>query len=281
MTAVVPVLFLGQPAMRVVAPDGAQATVLLHGAHVVSWIPAGGDEQLYLSPTARYGLGAAVRGGVPVIFPQFNQRGPLPRHGLVRTREWQAVTQVVRGEHALGVLKLGDDMATRTHWPHGFEIELTVSVAGQSLEMELAVSNTGDTAFDFHAALHTYLRVNDALRLQLEGLQDCDYEDALLGESHRQWGDVLTLVGPIDRVYHAVRHPLTLREMGRRTRIEMTGFEDVVVWNPGMPGAAALSDMPDDDWQQMLCVEAARIRQPVHLAPGEDWFGRQSLFAAG
>ncbi|MBN8488131.1 MAG: D-hexose-6-phosphate mutarotase, partial [Burkholderiales bacterium] len=56
--------FQGQPALHLRAPDGAQATVLLHGAHLVSWIPAGGEEQLYLSPTAKYGLGASVRGGV-------------------------------------------------------------------------------------------------------------------------------------------------------------------------------------------------------------------------
>ena len=77
--------FQGQPALRLRAPDGAQATVLLHGAHLVSWIPAGGQEQLYLSPTTLYGEGRAVRGGVPVVFPQFNMRGPLAaKHGLSR-----------------------------------------------------------------------------------------------------------------------------------------------------------------------------------------------------
>ena len=39
---------LGQPAMRLRAPDGAEATVLLHGGHIVSWIPAGDVERLYL-----------------------------------------------------------------------------------------------------------------------------------------------------------------------------------------------------------------------------------------
>ena len=269
--------FAGQPALALRAPDGARATVLVHGAHLVSWVPAGGEEQLYLSPTAKYGVGASVRGGVPVIFPQFNQRGPLPRHGLVRSRSWEPVESVVRAGHAIGVLRFGDDMATRAHWPQGFEAELTVSLAGREIDIELAITNTGDTRFEFTAALHTYLRCNDAMKLQLEGLQHCDYEDALLGESHRQWGDVLTLAGPIDRVYHSVTQGLVLRELGRRTRIAMDGFEDVVVWNPGAEGAAALADLPDDDWQHMLCVEAARIRQPVVLAPGQDWAGRQSL----
>ena len=33
--------FNGHPAVALRAPDGARATVLLHGGHLVSWIPAG------------------------------------------------------------------------------------------------------------------------------------------------------------------------------------------------------------------------------------------------
>jgi glucose-6-phosphate 1-epimerase len=113
-------------------------------------------------------VGASVRGGVPVIFPQFNERGPLPRHGLVRTRSWTPVQSVVRGEHAIATLRFTDDMATRTHWPHGFTAELTVSVAGRDLDIELCITNTGETSFDFHAALHTYLRCQNVEKAQLE-----------------------------------------------------------------------------------------------------------------
>ena len=123
-----PVSVLGQPAMRLVAPDGAEATVLLHGAHVVSWIPAGDQERLYLSPQAVAGPGQAVRGGIPVIFPQFNTRGPLPRHGFARNRAWQWAEQAERGGAAIGVLRLEADDATRALWPHGFSAELTVVV---------------------------------------------------------------------------------------------------------------------------------------------------------
>ena len=269
--------FRGQPALRLRAPDGAEATVLVHGAHVVSWVPAGGEEQLYLSPTAQYGLGAAVRGGVPVIFPQFNVRGPLPKHGLVRSRPWQVTESTVRGGLALGVLRFTDDIATRVHWPHAFEAELTVVVGGGSLEMELAVTNTGDTPFEFTAALHTYLRCNEVLKVQLEGLQERPYEDYLNKTNGQQWGDVLTFVGAIDRIYQHVTQPLVLRELGRRTRIAMSGFEDVVVWNPGDDGVQQLADMPDEDWRRMLCVEAAQIAHPVTLPPGEEWTGMQTL----
>lgn len=269
--------FQGQEALRLRAPDGSTAIVLLHGGHLVSWVPLGQGEQLYLSPTARYGAGASVRGGMPVIFPQFNERGPLPRHGLVRTRAWTPVESVVRGGHALGVLRFDSTEETLAIWPQPFSLELTFSVAGNTLEIEMAVTNTGDRPLDFTAALHTYLRCNDVLKAQLEGLQTCHYEDALKGEFHQQWGDVVSVIGPIDRIYRHQGQPLVLRELGRRVDLQLSGFEDVVVWNPGAEGAAALSDMPDADWTQMLCVEAAYVREPVTVMPGDEWVGMQTL----
>ncbi len=113
--------FRGVPAVRPCAPDGAEATVLLHGAQVVSWRPAQGgrpgEERLYLSDQAVFEAGHAVRGGVPVIFPQFERRGPLPRHGLARTRNWSAIEMRAASDHALTVLRLTDDEASHQHRP--------------------------------------------------------------------------------------------------------------------------------------------------------------------
>ena len=122
-----------------------------------------------------------------------------------------------------------------------------------------------------------YLRCNEVLKVQLEGLQERPYEDYLNKTNGQQWGDVLTFVGAIDRIYQHVTQPLVLRELGRRTRIAMSGFEDVVVWNPGDDGVQQLADMPDEDWRRMLCVEAAQIAHPVTLPPGEEWTGMQTL----
>jgi glucose-6-phosphate 1-epimerase len=272
--------FQGQPAVALEAPDGARAVVLLHGGHLVSWIPAGGEEQLYLSPTSRYGEGQSVRGGVPVVFPQFAARGTLPRHGLLRTRAWTLDEALVRGHHAQAVLRFRADAETRRLWPHSFEAEITVSVGGRQIDIELAVANTGDSPFEFTAALHTYLRTVDALKLQLEGLQGVRYEDSLTGQWQQQWGDVLTLVTEVDRIYQDATRTLTLRELGRRVDIDASGFPDVVVWNPGAEKSAQLKDMPADDWRKMLCVESARVLEPALLQPGEEWSGMQTLVAA-
>jgi glucose-6-phosphate 1-epimerase len=272
--------FDGHPAVALRAPDGARAILLLHGGHLVSWTPAGGDEQLYLSPTSRYGEGQAVRGGVPVIFPQFATRGPLPRHGLLRTRGWQFDDTPPQGQHAQAVMRFESNADTRAIWPHDFVAEITVSIIGKQLDVEFAVTNTGDTPFDFSVALHTYLRTNDVLKAQLEGLQGMKYEDNTNGQWQEQWGDVTQVVGEIDRTYHDVGNTLTLRELGRRVTIARSGFTDAVVWNPGADKCAQLNDMPPGDWQHMLCVEAGRIIDPATLAPGDEWAGMQTLIAS-
>ena len=272
--------FRGQPAVALEAPDGARAVVLLHGAQVVSWQPAGGGERLFLSERSRFGEGASVRGGMPVIFPQFNERGPLPRHGFVRTRRWQLARSEVGADDALAVLQLTDDPATRAIWPHAFGLELTVCVRGERLDVELAVSNTGEAAFDFMAALHTYLRVAEAETASLGGLHGCRYEDFTTGTMRVDEQDAVRVGAEIDRIYHGVSTPLLLREPQRSLRIASANFPDVVVWNPWQDKAAVMADLQATDFRRFLCVEAALIEQPARLAAGEHWWGRQTLIAA-
>lgn len=271
--------FAGQPAVLLRTPAGATAAVLLHGAQVVSWQPAGGDERLFLSARARYDPGSAVRGGMPVIFPQFNERGPLPRHGLVRTRPWTVVRAECGADDALAVLAIADDEAMRGHWPQRFALELTVCLREQRLDVELAVANTGAAAFGFMAALHTYLQVADCEAVRLTGLGGCRYEDFTDGTTKVDAADAVRVAGEIDRIYRGVGVPLELGEARRQLRIEAANFPEVVVWNPGQDKGAALSDLVPGDFRRFLCVEAALIEQPMHLAAGGEWWGRQTLIA--
>ncbi|MDO8376745.1 MAG: D-hexose-6-phosphate mutarotase [Aquabacterium sp.] len=272
-----PTTVLGQPAMWLRAPDGAELTVLLHGGHIVSWIPAGDQERLYLSPDAVAGPGQAVRGGIPVIFPQFSQRGPLPRHGFARDRVWSWMEGAQRGDVVIGVLRLTDDAATRAIWPHAFEAELSFSFSGLQLDVELAITNTGDTPFDFTAALHTYLLVDDVRRARLGGLYGVRYVDQVSGAEQHQEMDPFSFAGEIDRIYFDAKGPLSLATAMGRMGISADGFDDVVVWNPGPAKAAAMTDLPDDDWLRLLCVESAAIGTPVTLAPGQEWVARQGF----
>ena len=275
----------GLEALELVAPDGARAVLLLHGAHLTSWIPAGGEEQLYLSPKSAFATGQAIRGGVPLIFPQFSARGPLMRHGFARTKPWQRLLAEQGEDDALAVLQLTDDAATRMVWPHAFSAELSVRVSGQGLDIELAVENTGDTAFDFTAALHPYLRTGALDATSLRGLAGLHYWDQVKNGEQLQRSDLVLPGSPgcedLDRIYYQVKNPLQLiDESGPQRRVldlQQQGFEDTVVWNPGAAKCAQLADMPAEGYQHFLCVEAAAIERPVALQPGEVWSGLQSL----
>ncbi len=277
--------FHGMPAWTVTAPDGARAVVTRHGGHVVSWRVAGSEqEQLYLSPASQYAAGKPIRGGVPVVFPQFSDRGTGMRHGFARTLDWQPVPDEALADEDISarlLLRLVDDDATRAMWPHAFRLELSVRVQGNTLAMHLSCMNTGSAPWDFGAALHTYLAVQDVALARLHGLAGADCEDCVAGERRQQDAQPLQILGEVDRVYSGVGHGLQLDDPaadgGRTLAIAQQGFADVVVWNPGPERCAALSDMPADGYRHMLCVEAAQASRPLTLAPGASWSGMQTL----
>ncbi|HSD17298.1 MAG TPA: D-hexose-6-phosphate mutarotase [Thermomonas sp.] len=253
--------------------EGATALVALRGALVASWIPADGRERLFLGDAARLDGSMTVHGGVPVIFPQFAERGPLPHHGFARKRDWRFAG--IGNDEAVFEL---DGNGGDAQWPHAFIARLRIGLRAMRLSIALEVDNTGDSTFDFTAALHTYLRVGDIAAIAIEGLQGCDYEDKVNGGTlHRQTDYELAIDDVTDRIYADVVAPLALVEGDASLAIEHDGFADAVIWNPGEAWASRLSDLSPGDWRRFVCVEAAQVQQPVVLAPGERWTGVQFL----
>ncbi|MBS0348964.1 MAG: D-hexose-6-phosphate mutarotase [Proteobacteria bacterium] len=270
----------GQPVLKLQTPDGAVALISLFGAHVLSWTPAGGEDRLYLSPQAIFDGSTAIRGGVPVCFPQFAGLGPLPKHGFARNRRWEVTTTRAGKDYAVATLRLTDDDATRALWPHAFATEMSISIGGDRLDMELEVENTGAAPFSFTAALHTYLKVREVEALSIEGLRGLEYRDSADGDRiKKETGVGLAIEGEVDRVYHGAPRTLLVREDRRAMGIHTENFPDVVIWNPWEEKCAALADMPADGFRRMLCVEAAAVKAPVELAAGTNWWGRQTLIA--
>jgi glucose-6-phosphate 1-epimerase len=257
------------PAVQVTAPDGAQAIVTLYGAHLVSWKSAGGAEHLFCSARSALDGSRAIRGGVPVIFPQFNERGPGLRHGFARVSDWALVDSGIEagegseGGSAFAVFALEPhDLSpdTAQAWPHDFQLQLRVSVGGDRLAMAFEVHNRGAAPFAFSCALHTYHLVDEVADVRIDGLQDA----------------ALDIGVALDKIFYGVQPRLTLRA-GRATLcLEQQGFTDAVVWNPGAAGAAAVVDLEDDEYKRFVCIEPAAI-EPVTLEAGKTWLGRYSI----
>ena len=266
----------GLPKVILAAPDGAEAEVYLHGAHVTAWHPSNGAERLFLSASADFREGTAIRGGVPIIFPQFAGLGPLPKHGFARVAQWE----LAQADGSSALLRLRDSEATRRTWPFAFVAELKVVIGGRQLTIALTITNTGAQDFTFTSALHTYLRVADAQQTVIENLAGLRYRDQVLGNSeHVQVDRSLGFQGEVDRIYFNAPKTLFVRESDRTLQVTAEGFPDVVIWNPGADKGAALSDLEPNGYQQMVCVEAAAIAAPIRLNAHESWRGSQSLQA--
>lgn len=271
-----PIDFRGQPALQATGADGSTLTVALHGAQLLSWKTFDGVERLYLSPRAVFDGQAAIRGGVPICCPQFNQRGALPKHGFMRNLPWVFHATDTAGDAI--TLALRDSEASRALWPHAFEARLEATLAPGSLRIALHLANTGEAAWSFTAALHSYLRVDDIDAVRLEGLQGAARWDAVRDLRFVEEAAALRFASEFDSVYAAPARPLRLAQPGGVMEIaQSASCTETVVWNPGAVLSAKLSDMPDDGFRHMLCVEAAAIDAPVHLAPGARWTGWQQL----
>lgn len=269
----------GLPAIRLVLECGDTALIVLQGAQLLSW-QVRGEEQLFLSPQAAHDGQTPIRGGIPVCFPQFNQRGPLAKHGFARTLAWQGDASQVKSLEGDGLvlrLKLVDTPQTRAVWPHAFEAWLELTLMPGRADVELWVHNQGEAPLSFTAALHSYLRVADVQECRLRGLHGLRYWDAVADTHPTQQGDV-AFGAELDRVYPRPVQGMDLMATGRRLRISQdAAWSETVVWNPGSELCARLADMPPQAWRQMLCVEAAAIDAPVLVPPGGRWRAAQRL----
>lgn len=276
----------GLPAIALQLPGGDSALIALQGAQVLSWVSQG-QERLFVSPRSAHDGHTPIRGGIPVCFPQFNQRGPLVKHGFARTMAWSGQpeeAQPVEGGGLQITLRFEDNEATRAVWPHAFEALLTVELRPGALSVRLAVHNRGAKDLPFTAALHSYLRVPGAEQVELQGLDGLGYWDAAaagaVADTHPVQAGAVRFGVETDRVYPRAAQALELNADKPLLRIAQDApWSETVVWNPGPELCQRLSDMAPDSWQHMLCVEAAAIDAPVVIAPGGHWQAAQHLRA--
>ncbi|NVD69402.1 D-hexose-6-phosphate mutarotase [Duganella sp. BJB1802] len=267
------------PAVQITAADGSQATVSLFGAHLLSWKTGDGRERLFVSAQTPLDGSKAIRGGVPVIFPQFNVRGPGLRHGFARVSTWRLTGS--GGDGGQSFLEFGldqNDLAPEhaQAWPHAFELTLRFTLHGDALDAQFTVHNSGAQEFPFGLALHTYYDVGQLDATSISGLQHMrctDHHNETLKQEH----PALHFTEKLDRLYQSTP-TLTLNTANATLRLEQQGFDNWVVWNPGQDDARALVDLADDEYLRFVCIEPACADQRP-LAAGATWTGKHRIAA--
>ncbi|XP_035662658.1 putative glucose-6-phosphate 1-epimerase [Branchiostoma floridae] len=256
-------------------------TVHLHGATVLAW-KAQGKELLFVSDRAVYDNKKAIRGGIPLVFPNFGPWALGPQHGFARISRWKLEQKPEKDDSGAmtAVFTLTDNKDTRKMWDHKFKLTYTLHLTEKTFKTTLKVDNTGAETFTFTTLLHTYFRTDDITKATVSGLKGLEYEDKVRGDGKfTEDRELVTVAEEVDRTYASTpnSHIITGVIGGGKVHMEKTNLPDTVVWNPWVDKAKAMGDFGDDEYPSMLCVEAGHVATPLSLGAGQSFTGSQTL----
>ncbi|MDR3514343.1 MAG: D-hexose-6-phosphate mutarotase [Azospirillaceae bacterium] len=258
----------------------AKAVLSPYGAHIISFVPAGGPDLLWLSPLTKLVEGTPIRGGIPLCLPWF---GPspqgFPQHGFARISNWQVeeITERADGATVL-VLTLSDSEARRAMWPHAFTFRFEITV-GTGLELTMSVKNQSQSDARFELAFHTYFNVGDVKQTTIEGLDACTYVDREDQQKRKKQVGLVAIKGTTTSLYVAVPNVQVVHSPLGDYRID--GTQDYcMVWNPGDLDKT-VGDIGAGNHQGFLCAERLDAAEgAVTIHPGASYTARMILSQA-
>lgn len=160
----------GNGTIQASLPSGDLVNVYLHGATITSWKASDGDDKILLSTASALDGSAAIRGGIPVVFPNFgsppenHQTSELPSHGFARNSTWSFAGSGLEdgGSGVVLTFTLNSTQLSASYqeaWPYSAGLTYTVNLTQDNLAVHFSVENTDTNAIDFQFLLHTYLSV--------------------------------------------------------------------------------------------------------------------------
>jgi len=268
----------------------ASVKVALHGATVVSWV-CGGEERLFVSSKSKQTGPAAIRGGLPIVFPCF---GPPPKeeafsklkqHGFARISKWEYAGEVKNLTGAEGVnFSLEPDSDIKELFQPDFKLLYSVIIENKTgaLKTILRVNNPESAKQDlkYQTLLHTYIRLpkNTQLKdVKATGLKGLKYLDKATGAElgpHEETHESLTFPSEVDRVYFDAPDAV---DLSFGLRVSKSAWPSFVTWNPDQKKSDALADMEEEGWKKYVCIEPGQAQDWFTLAPGESHEAYQHL----
>lgn len=262
----------GFPIIRLECKDSI-TEISLYGAQILTFVQKNNPVPvIWRSKEAMFKAGKAIRGGVPICWPWFGpcpNRSDLPAHGFARTSFWtldKLKLGCAHEGHFTLVFTLGDSETTRAVWPHHFKLTYAVA-CGTDLNLALAAANHGNEPFTYSGALHSYLGISGLEGVTLDGFDGIEYVDEVGTPTIRTQRGAIIIDHEIDRLYKIGQsgNPAVLSDpkAGRRTLIMKMGSQTTTVWNPWIGRAAKFVDFGNEEYREMICVEAVN-------APADD-----------
>lgn len=253
----------------------ASAVISLQGAHLLSWIPNGEEDVIWLSKDASFSPGKSVRGGIPICWPWFGahqSNSSYPAHGFARTVNWQvsSTQELPTGETQITfILETGQlPESLQLMWPYQTTVEYIMTI-GKQLSLVLITHNNSHQAITIGQALHTYFNVQNVTDVNIYGLEDKVYLDKPDNFKQKKQTGPITIDQEVDRVYLNTADDVIIDNKKRKIVINKQGSESTVVWNPWKEVAEKMGDLGDNGYLNMLCVESANAADDVRtIEPG-------------
>lgn len=266
--------------------NGASMKLTLLGGSIYSYITSDGTERLFLSKSSKTDGSKSLRGGIPIVFPQFGP-GRLKQHGFARGMNWTFDESSVKqdGDNVSFVVYFTNSPETMELFPFEFHLELFVTFNGHSFETKLKVDNTSQQDFRFQYLLHTYhLLPCDISETTIRGLDGLKNVDKLksFGEMLSYFKGDLIIDTNHDAIYANESLPNKTISVLNKSEKEMFKVDiglfngekevpcDVVVWNPWVDGKK-MSDFDNDGYKSMVCIEPGCVNRYETCCPKSSW----------
>lgn len=261
-------------------PSFQEVEIYVYGAAVTSWTTRG-ENHFWISDTNKWEEGGkAIRGGIPICFPQFGPYGNLVSHGFARVSNWRICSSMVNEDGSVSTVfgLTSESEGAPAEWGHKFDATYTVTLNYPGLETKLSVTNTDEKPLTFTCAFHNYFKTNDVKDARVFGFEGIKYlnrlEDDKEYPSEEDTGAGLLVEEETDRIYKDTPEEVAMFDFAslKVIKIKKTpSLSDATLWNPfGAEGA-------DPGWKNFLCIEPACITKPAVVQPGETWVGAQLL----
>eukprot|EP00956_Cyclotella_meneghiniana_P029054 scaffold69317_cov77-Cyclotella_meneghiniana.AAC.2 len=214
----------------------------------------------------------AIRGGIPLCFPQFGQPDKsYPQHGFLRNNYWS----IVNGS------KFDNEEGA------GISLELYLKDVVNARGGKWDVGTNLDCKCTFMVLLHTYYLVAEKKALDgsvcnVKGLEGYTVSDKISGQDYILGSDPITIPEQIiDRVYSPPEGKVDLEvtvAAGPTNTISLKASGQVdgqqvpisgVVWNPHEINAKKMGDFGDDQYNEMICVEPGMLSNVPMLQGGK------------
>lgn len=255
--------------------ENVTCTISLFGGCITSW-KIDNVEQLFVSKTAILDNLGAIRGGIMMIFPHYRAWALGPSDGFANMMTWKVAEephQLETGDIRV-VLELTQCRVSDNIWNYDYTLRYQITLLDKELHLKLSVKNQSKCSFYFNLLFSTHLKVPNVENCSIYGLKGTMTRDLKNKSLERKiWmEDVVNFTEEIYTAFLETGSKLTVSNVMRDKEMFLTkkNLPDVIVYNPWMEHGRLREGWLDDEWNQMVAIEAGHYRRPIVLEIGEE-----------